>query len=350
MVLSDKRNDFAGLNDVVFKMVQFTGFPSIGCFKDFLGQLRKYKVENRVIRLRGTVKLHGTHGDICKNVKTGEVWCQSRNRILTVKEDNYGFAKYVSKLNTELLFDCILEKSPKVPEEEIVVAGEWCGASIQSKVALAQLPECFVMYGVKVDGEWMDSAIFKDIEIQQSRFYNVYHPSMPVYDVKLDKEDVETCRNRLIDLTAKVEDECPFGKRFGVDGLGEGIVWVMEDQPGNKSFWFKTKGDKHATSKVKTLRPRSKEELERLKQVKEFAAAAVTENRLMQALEFLHEQRMEVSLKSMAAFLKWVKDDVVKEDLDPDIPIDVPKLMKEVGFLAKRWFLERVNQCNDKKP
>jgi hypothetical protein len=51
-------------------------------------------------------------------------------------------------------------------------------------------------------------------------------------------------------MTISVEDECPVGKFFNKEGVGEGIVFTCVT---NQELKFKSKGEKHYASKVKIL-------------------------------------------------------------------------------------------------
>ncbi|KAI9137718.1 hypothetical protein BKA69DRAFT_1032292 [Paraphysoderma sedebokerense] len=328
---------------------QYIGYPSIPGFKDFLRTIQRFNPPTRELTLRGTIKLHGTHGDICRNFITGQTWCQSRNKILTPTSDNHGFANFVHPLiNTTLdtLFLQIIQTYSLVhdvtenPVTEVIVSGEWCGGSIQKGVALTDMTKCFVIFGIKINNVWIDGMVFKEIEFPEYRIFNIYQS--PVFHITLNLDDVEECRKKLIEYTDLVEKECPFAKRFGVSGIGEGLVWVWMDKHEDEKTWFKTKGEKHTVSNVKTIKPLTAKEIEQLKQVGNFAKASVTENRLNQGLDYLREQNLEVgSMKNVGVFIAWVIKDVLKEGLDPDIPIDVQKLKKEVGNEAKRWYVER---------
>ena len=57
-------------------------------------EIRRYRLETPVT-FRGSVKLHGTN---CGVVLTPDaIVPQSRNRTLTLDDDNYGFAAYVAR-------------------------------------------------------------------------------------------------------------------------------------------------------------------------------------------------------------------------------------------------------------
>src|SRR6202008_3290351 len=119
-------------------------------------------------------------------------------------------------------------------------------------------------------------------------------------------------QNELVDLTLKVEEQCPVAADFGKFGVGEGIVWHNAET----GLRFKGKGEKHSVSKVSTVKPISAEDLERLKTVKNFVDTVVTENRLNQGLDKLREMGLELSVKSTGDYIKWVVGDVLKEEMD----------------------------------
>ena len=101
-----------------------------------------------VLKYRGTIKLHGMHCDIVK-FKSGEYQYQSRNRVLTLQDDNKAFVQTMQKAQCEFLFDHF---SPDSFETSILIAGEYCGAGIQRGVALEHLQErIFVIFGVCID-------------------------------------------------------------------------------------------------------------------------------------------------------------------------------------------------------
>lgn len=69
----------------------FIAFPKIYRLDNHPIFERPQNLEDRKHLLLGSVKLHGTNAGIGVT-KDREIWCQGRNRELTVDSDNYGFA------------------------------------------------------------------------------------------------------------------------------------------------------------------------------------------------------------------------------------------------------------------
>ena len=64
-------------------------FPKIGRLSDIAYNFRGQKVT-----FYGTVKLHGTNASVVVDHE-GNFYCQSRNRVITPENDNYGFAEWL---------------------------------------------------------------------------------------------------------------------------------------------------------------------------------------------------------------------------------------------------------------
>ena len=93
------------------------------------------------VRYRGTVKIHGTNaGVVC--VPGQPLRPQSRNRELSLENDNMGFAAFVADHERtlrsyagEVRYVCGLSR--RTP---IVLYGEWCGPGVQKGVGVSKLP------------------------------------------------------------------------------------------------------------------------------------------------------------------------------------------------------------------
>jgi len=277
------------------------------------------------LKFKGTVKLHGTNAGVVL-YKDGTINFQSRERILSLEQDNAGFMLAMMGKDLNFLFDGVEFT------ESIAVYGEWCGGNIQKSVAINGLPKMFVIFGYKVDGVYID--VFP--QSNEQGIYNINQ--FTTYDIEIDFENPELIQNKLIELTIEVENECPVGKYFGASGIGEGIVFTSVDDANLK---FKSKGEKHSSSKVKTLNAVDTESLEGLK---EFVELTVTENRLEQGLQYLQEMGLSLENRSTGDFLSWVVKDVIKEETDTIVAnqFDVKKVKSAVGVKARMWFLNRV--------
>lgn len=328
-------------------------FPSIESYKSFEKDLLKeLPTEQQKLTLVGTVKLHGTHADIVYRKRRIEndlfdVYYQSRNRVLSKEEDNCGFVAFMEKVSpTDLmgLFTSIESIYKNTSSENIttlMISGEFCGGRIQKRVAISQLEKMFVIFSLKINDRWMDMESFGRISLEPKRIYNIQRSWVYIEEYTPGCEKIV---QRLTDITDRVEKECPFGKSFNVSGLGEGIVWVCKEKCSQSRFWFKVKGEEHAISRGKTVKEQTPEEKERMQEISYFVDGVVTRARLEQGLDYLREMNLALDMKNMSTFLKWVVEDVIKEESDDmqELGLDVGKVKKAIVRVASNFYKERV--------
>lgn len=310
------------------------------------------------LKFRGTVKLHGTNAGIVYDVATDTISYQSRERELSLTSDNAGFMLAMMKHETELLEyfreiieDECLDLSRSDLPEKLVIFGEWCGRGIQKGVAISELDRMFVIFAHKevyADGytHWQDLFAGGGNVSLSEEADKIIHwiGDFPTYEINIDFNFPETAQNKMIEITEAVENECPVGKAFGVSGVGEGLVWTCVTPGWNDSgTWFKIKGEKHSSSKVKTL---AAVDVEAVENMRAFIEATVTEARLEQGLDNLvREQLLPFEMKSLGDFIRWVYNDVLKEEMDTIVAnqIDVKKLGSAVANVARPWYIQRYN-------
>jgi hypothetical protein len=337
---------FRNVTKGVHQRVHFDGFDEEGKAK------YKQGVTKPALRFRGTVKLHGTNAAIVHNFNTGERTFQSKERVLTIEEDNAGFMMYMSQrpLIVQALIDNILSTfgypdaeniNPEYPG--LAIFGEWCGGNIQKGVGISGLDKMFVIVAIRSNGVWLDLEAAKSIEFPDHRIFNILR--FPSWNVVIDFENAHEIQNTLVDLTIAVENECPVAKQLaGVSGIGEGIVWQCVEPGWNSSqFWFKVKGEKHSASKVKVL---AAVDVEAVRAITEFVDNTVTTQRLEQGLQNLvSEQLKPFDMTSMGDFIRWVHGDIMKEEMDTIIAsgFDVKKLGGPIANKARKWYAERYN-------
>lgn len=306
------------------------------------------------LEFRGSVKLHGTNAAICQD-GSGTIWTQSRERILSVEADNCGFNAWslVNNKTITELFDHIRKINWLLPKDAIIsIYGEWCGQGIQSGVAISSLPKMFIVFALgfnsaqgeplKPHWELPDNLKYPFTQqcLAKAGIYCVY--SFTEWKIVIDFEQPELVQNELGDITLAVEKTCPIAYDFGIEGIGEGIVWQCVTEGWRSSnFWFKVKGEKHSVSKVKTL---AAVDVEKLNSIKECADHIVSDARLEQGLQYLRDSSLEIDVKNMGAFLKWLASDAIREEADT---ISASGLMaKEVGKAVtdkgRRWFMDRL--------
>ena len=309
---------------------EHVSFHSIGQFRNVIKDAPK-----GVIEFTGTAKLHGTNASVVFTDKGG-FYAQSRSRVITPEDDNYGFAKFAYDNQGHLeRFKWVLNGYG-----EIIIFGEWCGKGIQSGVGISQLDRMFVVFAVKGNGKWINPKIwqkrlkdhFGDLKLAGKQIFSIY--DFPYYILDINFEYPETAINRLAVLTQRVEEECPVAKQFGVSGTGEGIVWSNHEY----GLIFKVKGEKHSVFKAKTL---TAVDVEKIESIKEFVEYAVTENRLKQALAEVTPDR---DIKKMGDFLRWVYNDIIKEESDTlaGNGLDSKEIGKYVSAKARTWFLPQL--------
>ena len=277
------------------------------------------------LRFKGTVKLHGTNAALVR-YKDGRTEYQSRERVLSITQDNANFMLSMSNKNIDFLF------ADTEFNEYIAVFGEWCGEGIQKGVGISQLPKMFVVFACNVDGNWVELPGGVD---PSQQIYNINQ--FPNWELEIDFENPMLVQNDLVALTLEVENECPVARSFGISGVGEGIVWSTDD----RRYVFKVKGEKHSSSKVKTLANVNVEEIE---SINAFVDYALTESRLKQGLDKLREMGLEVHQKSTGDFLRWIVGDIMKEEMDTIITnqLDPKKLNPVISKKAKEWFFNNI--------
>ncbi len=289
------------------------------------------------LKFTGSVKLHGTNAGVQLPANKP----QSRNNIISVENDNMGFAAFHSnRLEAfEKLYNNLGVELP------VVVYGEWAGKSVQQGVAISELPRAFYIFGIKVivgEEDWQHYWIkdFKLPDLSEFGIYNLHE--FKKFELEIDFANPILAQNKLQELTLEVERECPVAKAFGVYGVGEGIVWEHITQDG-KLFSFKVKGEKHSSTKVKTL---ASVDVMKLQSISEFVEAVLTESRLEQGIfETFTLKGLELDIKELGTYIKWVSTDVLKEEKDT---LEASGLsMKDIGGLlsrqSKAFFLCKLN-------
>jgi len=127
--------------------------------------------------------------------------------------------------------------------------------------------------------------------------------------------------------------------------IGEGIVWTCDERPDDSGMWFKTKGEKHSSKK------RSKKEVanidpQKVENINQCVDIILTEGRLEQGFDYLRENGLELEMKNMGKYLKWVGQDTKKEELDTVEAngLEWDDVSKIIISRAKANFMEKYNQ------
>lgn len=340
----------------------FIKYNSIGQYSDVVRDVRSTSeyssIPLPIIKFIGTVKLHGTNAGVIVNPNADELTVQSRERKLTVLDDNAGFAQFVNESAVKAeLFDLASriykDHKGKSDNDYVQIYGEWCGPGIQKSVGINKITEkIFVIFGVRIGNtdEIKNFVNFHNYFIpNNSRIKSIYE--FTTYEVVVDFNRPEIAQNKLIELTTLVANNCPVARKLLPDFpqdevlLGEGIVWSSVGDFGSYTrkgvLMFKTKDPRHSASKIKTIAPI---DVEMVENVRELVDYVVTDNRLNQAIEYLKEMNLELTPKSTGEFIKWVMKDIHKEEPETIAKSDINVKMfnAEATRKAREFFLNYI--------
>lgn len=315
--------------------MEFKKYPSIEQFRHLKDKLLNYyKHLHSMLNFSGTVKLHGTHADICFN---GEnfIQIQSRNRILSETEDNLGCFKFLKTREEDILdlINLILEKHPDC--KFIMISGEFCGKGIQGGVGIGKVDPFFVIFDIYIDARWQSMENFKEIFKNDKRIFNIMQFELFNFQLNRDlldnNEYIEEITKNLQIVAEKVGSECPIAKYFNISGEGEGVVYKCIEAPGISDLWFKSKCQKHSVRHEKIIKEP--------KINNEDGLEFVTEARLSQGIDYLREFNLQIDKTSLGIFIKWVVEDIFKEESDLD-----KSTSKLISNRCREWFLEYIKQ------
>lgn len=283
------------------------------------------------IKLKGTIKLHGTNASIVYDNIHG-LRVQSREHIITsnkkpqkgVMGDNAGFCKNVEDnidAYKKIIGIYVKKYDIDLDNNSLCIYGEWAGKGIHSKVAITQLEKSFYCFNVRVkpitnevfndstDEEFRLPSTWLSIDLVKDEGNRIYNMDMfKQYETVVDFSDGLKSIEYFNKLVDEVESECPIAKHFGVEGIGEGVVFKgMYD---GRLIMFKIKGQKHTKSNIKTL---ITVDPVKMKSIDDFVDNFVTKERVMKGIEngIVGEAP---TIKHTSNVLKWVMRDVITEE------------------------------------
>ncbi|CAF3092463.1 unnamed protein product [Rotaria sp. Silwood2] len=320
-----------------------------------------------VLNFIGTVKLHGANTAIGYRKSSG-YWCQSRNRVITPDNDHADFAQHIYPFADEFFSAHVLPHCPTIREhyqygDRIVIYGEWCGGDIQQNIAICGLPTMFVIFKVKIVNQsaktkaktdtnnqetqnkgsrtyWLNPKEWTNIKWHERSIYNIF--DFPTYTIEIDFNNPELSQDTLTKITEQVEQQCPVGTHFNRIGIGEGVVWTEWTNTGG-NLTFKVKGREHLVTEAKAL---VSIRVIKLANVDEFIAYACTENRMRQALDYMREQDVPIDMKTLDIFLRWLGEDICKEERDTmnASNVSAKEVIRVMAKKAETWFMEKVTE------
>lgn len=298
----------------------------------------------KAVTYRSKVKLHGTNAGI-RVTSNGQVFALSRSSVITPTNDNAGFAKWVEGRADQL--------AKLAVRGDIVVYGEWCGPGIQKQVAVNKIPDkTFAIFAVRFEGALKD---WEGLEVEPSslRLFCVdgahvlpwHNDGEETAIVWTDPADtLELTANEITERVSDVERCDPWVKDiFGIDGVGEGLVFYPVSHPGHNAFkhlCFKAKGDKHqvvARAKAAQIDPSI------AANIAAFADMVTTEARLEQGARAVADGELTFETSNIPAFLKWINADITKEtgaELEAS-GLEQKEALRACIDRARKWYLQR---------
>ena len=305
----------------------------------------------------GTPKLHGTNSSVVVS-SNGDMWFQSRKNIITPEKDNAGFAMWANHTNNRKVFSGIASNVMGLlyADIDVVIYGEWCGKGVQKGVAVSELEKMFVIFGIdaiiKIGGDCIRKHLsFDDIALVVNNIplsYNIHIINDFVdegyYYNTIDFENPELAQNELNRITEEVEKCCPVGKCFGVEGVGEGVVWRCVTHGFESSkFWFKVKGEKHSKSKVKTL---AKVDIEKFDMIKELSEHLANKERLDSIAQNVFDSLDggHFENKNIGEFIKAVMRDIFDEESDTisESGFTGKDINKYVSGICRKYMMDKI--------
>jgi len=256
-----------------------------------------------VLNYSGTVKLHGTNSGV--RIVDGQRIPQSRTRDISVGSDNAGFAAFIAGLPDEV-WDCF--------PDDCVMFGEWCGQGIQKGVAINQLPKMWVLFDEYANDLHEETGGLSSEQVEFLNEHQIFFiKQFKQFEVTIDFSRPELAQEKIIEFTKAVGDQCPVGNRFGVEGIGEGIVFrpVFSSYARDSGTWFKSKDPRHSSSRVKTI---AAVDVEKMNSVTEFVETTVTQNRLEQGIQVLKESGKQIDRSTTGDYLRWLVTDILDEE------------------------------------
>jgi hypothetical protein len=324
----------------------FVPFPKIHAYHDAISHARRTReLDARrpgETLYRGTVKLHGSNAGV-RVPRDGAIYPQSRNRALDLASDNFGFAAFAFAQEQAIQEIARLVKT-RVGVRDLTLFGEWIGPGVQKGVAIAQLPaRQWVLFAVAATEfavpVFFDMCQIGQLSCPEAGIYNVLDAGDVTIPIDLSSPASCTRAAEAInEHTQRVEDACPWAARFGLDGIGEGLVWTPIGGYEDPGLCFKSKGVKHKGEPGSRLVKAASPTAEQFASIDAFVAVAVDSERVAQGVAYMREVGRPIDMTTTGAFLDWIVGDVFAE-MQWEIlalNVDSPPLRKAITAAAAR--------------
>ena len=348
---------------------KFYKFPSIEQFRHQLKALKDFIYFNGLVddeptfdytRTLPTVavncaeKIHGTYAGVV--YADNQLYAQSRNKVVTIGDDNAGFALFVEQHKTLLTNICnVLKQVYNLSDSDtIVLSGEWAGGNIQKNSALSDVDKKFLIFPqFRVVHADESVSIYSTDSLHLSSEYIYILVNFPdaTFSTSINFESEVSINEFLALMESRItaiEESSPVGRWFNhSNNIGEGFVctFTATNSAGeSKQFIFKCKGEAHSQSNVIKSQPaKSTEELTALNK---FVDSICHSWRFEQGVVESCDTVDSADMKHMGSYLKFVTTDTLKEENDLIIAsgFEVKQIMSRVNDRAKKYFLELIKK------
>ncbi|NJO63347.1 MAG: hypothetical protein HC836_35580 [Richelia sp. RM2_1_2] len=341
----------------------FQPWPAIASFHKVKTDTLTYEqlsgLRTATVRYNAKIKLHGTNASIIV-LPDGRVLPQNRSKIISIYDDNYGFAKWV--LSTESYWADLRFMS----DEIVVVYGEWCGKGIQSNAAISNIDkQIFVVFAVQY-GQCFDqnNSIFVSPNVIKRILSSTYITEeqnvyvLPWYNTQPIKinfwdDKLGLVVNKMNSMVNCIEQIDPWvEENFGIRGIGEGLVFypsslaVLNGSIRRQllsSYIFKVKGQQHQVIKTRQavmMNPILAKTLD------DFVDLVATEARMLQAVSETVGGKFDK--KYIGPVVAWINRDVRKDIENGEVILPDGFEWKVVSDRltqrTKTWYISKIEE------
>lgn len=279
---------------------------------------------------------------------------QSREMLLN-NTDLCGFKDYFSKWKLSLanLFERIHYQYRTLSYDEIIIYGEWCGQGIPEKASISQTEgKKWIIFAIKINGEYVDN--FVELQDNEIGIYNVLQFENFKYSINFSqfeegcwKDKSKGIPKELQDLVNSKTINCPVSKSFGVEGLGEGLVFIANHN--GKEYKLKIKNTEYEKSSLKSEKKQDKNDISLIPE--SFIQEVCAENRLEQFKNKLILEYSTIEMKHIPLFIKMIVDDVIKEEqiaieelINNNTNSNSIKWEDSVKNYVRTWFISQIKK------
>jgi hypothetical protein len=337
--------------------VSHIAWPEIESFHNVRKSVQKYPEllgGSTTVEYRAKVKLHGTNAAV--QVRGDKVLAQSRTQIITPGCDNAGFAAWVESQEQRWVEQRWVETARDgTPETSMIYFGEWCGPGIMKGTAVNKIPgKIFAVFAVSdlkdAESSWIiDPEILRMLvdEIPGVHIIPWYGDAIEIPMLETP-EVVQLILDRINNAVAAVEACDPWVRdAFGVDGIGEGLVFYPRGY-GRKGFsdlCFKAKGEKH---KIVAKSAAAQVDPSIAASVDAFVEMVLTDARLEQGARAAASGELTYEKRLIGPFLAWICKDVEKETLAEREASGLTwkQVQKAVSDRARGWYITNTEKLS----